>query len=48
VSHVAGRYETLWGRVVRPRTLNPSDVPERVDEVGRSIGAELEAQGLAP
>ena len=36
----------LWSGVTR--TLNPSDVPELVDEVARSIGEELEAQGLAP
>jgi hypothetical protein len=36
----------LWSGVTR--SLNPSDLPELVDEVARAIGKELEAQGLAP
>jgi protein-S-isoprenylcysteine O-methyltransferase Ste14 len=36
----------LWSGVTR--TLNPSDLPELVDEVAQAIGRELEAQGLAP
>jgi len=34
----------LWSGVTR--TLNPSDVPELVDEVAKAIAAELQAQGL--
>lgn len=36
----------LWSGVTR--TLDPSDLPELVEEVARAIGRELEAQGLAP
>ena len=79
VTYVPGRYEVMWGTVVRhdpgyttvdrivrvetslysitqgrrlwsgvSRTLNPRDLPDLVDEVVRAVGAELEAQGLAP
>jgi protein-S-isoprenylcysteine O-methyltransferase Ste14 len=36
----------LWSGVTR--TVNPSDLPDLVDEVAHAIGRELEAQGLAP
>jgi hypothetical protein len=36
----------LWSGVTR--TLNPSDLPDLVDEVAHAVGRELEAQGLAP
>jgi hypothetical protein len=36
----------LWSGVTR--TLNPSDLPDLIDEVAAAIGAELTAQGLRP
>jgi hypothetical protein len=36
----------LWSGVTR--TLNPSDLPELIDEVAAAVGAELTAQGLRP
>lgn len=36
----------LWSGV--SRTLNPRDLRDLVDDVVRAVGAELEAQGLAP
>lgn len=36
----------IWSGV--SRTLNPKDLRDLVDDVARAVGAELEAQGLAP
>ena len=40
------QHKRLWSGVTR--TLNPSDLPDLVDEVAHAIGRELQAQGLAP
>jgi hypothetical protein len=36
----------LWAGVTR--TLNPHDVVDLVDEIARAVGAELDAQRIAP